>query len=128
MNNHTVFSERGRRRGRNAILPTGPVLFAFGGLDQIFNRGDWGGFDLFGDDIGEIAVDPDIGHQKLVDQALIGINVMTQHLEHVIHPAAKRIAFDDFGDVLHGAFENLEIIMLVMTQLVQLSVIEWWQQ
>jgi hypothetical protein len=39
--------------------------------------------------VGEIAIDAEVEHQQLVDQSLIGIDIVGDDLEDVIHAAAR---------------------------------------
>src|SRR3990167_662478 len=64
--------------------------------------------DGLGDDVGEIALDAQVGHQPTVDQALVLVNVARHDLDDIVDTAASGVALSDFGTVLHGIFKTQE--------------------
>ncbi|MDZ7747588.1 MAG: glucose-6-phosphate isomerase [Halofilum sp. (in: g-proteobacteria)] len=72
--------------------------------------------DLLGDDVGEVAVDADLGQQQGVDDALVVVDVQRHHLEQVVDAAAGAVALDDLGHLGDRLLEAVEVPRLVAAQ------------
>ena len=69
-----------------------------------------------GHDVGEVAVDADLGEQQTVDQALIAVDVGCHDLEQVVDAAAGGVALDHLVDLADRGLETLKILIAVLLE------------
>lgn len=72
-----------------------------------------GGLHIFRHHVCEVSLDSQIELQKPVDQSLIGIDIVGNDLEDIVHATAGRIAGDDCRLLENRGLESLEISLPV---------------